>query len=72
LSSADAKNADAVFKISFARRNSQFAFSNSAIRPLSSLDSPGRRPPSTSARFTQFRTVSVPIPSRRATRAITL
>jgi hypothetical protein len=48
-SSAAAKNAEAVRRISFARRSSRFSFSNSAIRRRSSLVVPGRPPPSISA-----------------------
>ena len=57
-SSAAAKKADAVFKISFARRSSRFSRSSSAIRCASSVVVPGRLPSSTSACRTQTRNVS--------------
>ncbi len=45
-SSAWVKNADAIFKISFARRSSRFPRSSSAIRAASSVVVPGRTPSS--------------------------
>src|SRR5690625_20044 len=52
-SSAWAKKALAVFKISLARRNSLTSRSRSLIRFCSSLVTPGRTPASISARLTQ-------------------
>ena len=61
-SSSAAKKADADFKMAFARRSSRSSFSNSAIRPLSSVVTPGRAPTSISACRTQFRRVCSPMP----------
>src|SRR5690625_7353253 len=52
-SSAWAKKALAVFKISLARRNSLTSRSRSLMRFCSSLVTPGRKPASISARLTQ-------------------
>src|SRR3954447_21688771 len=68
-SSAWAKNADAVLRISFARRSSRFARSNSAIRAASSVVVPGRTPSSISAWVTQLRSVSGLMPNCLPTRA---
>ncbi len=54
----------------FARRSSRFSRSRSAIRFLSPVAVPGRSPESTSALFTQLRSVSVFTPSCLPTRAI--
>ncbi len=62
-SSAHAKKADAVLRISFARRSSRFSRSSWRMRSFSSLVTPGRCPPSTSARRTQMRRVSAVIPN---------
>src|SRR5690606_19731766 len=62
------KNADAVRKISFARRNSRTSRSSSVIRVCSAVVVPGRSPASTSAWVTQLRRVSGLIPSWSATR----
>src|SRR6266705_5473076 len=70
-SSSRAKKAEAVFKISLARRSSRFSFSSSTIRCRSAVVTPGRRPWSTSAFLTQCRNVSEPIPSSRPTRVTT-
>ena len=69
-SSAAAKNAADVFKISFARRNSRTSRSNSAIRAVSSLVVPGRTPSSISACLTQVRNASGWIPNWSAIRLI--
>lgn len=69
-SSAAAKNAAEVFKISFARRNSRFSRSNSAIRAVSSLVGPGRTPSSISACLTHVRNASGWIPNWSAIRLI--
>jgi hypothetical protein len=69
-SSAAAKNAADVFKISFARRSSRTSRSSSTIRVASSVVVPGRRPPSTSAYRTQPRRVSGCMPSCSATLTI--
>jgi hypothetical protein len=53
-----AKKTDAVFRISFARRNSRFSRSSSFNRARSSLVRPGRLPSSISTRRTQLRNVS--------------
>ena len=53
-SSACAKYADAIRRISFARRSSTFSRSSSLNRARSSVVSPGRRPPSRSACRTQL------------------
>jgi hypothetical protein len=55
---AAAKNAEAVVRISFARRNSRTSRSSSAIRATSSLVRPGAVPASTSARLTQVHNAS--------------
>src|SRR5262252_617317 len=70
-SSSAAKKADALFRISFARRSSRFSFSSSVIRRRSSEVTPGRLPSSISACLTQLRSDSGPIPSCRATRVTT-
>src|SRR4030095_9569728 len=57
-SSAWAKNADALRRISLARRSSWFSRSSALSRARSSLVSPGRRPRSRSAWRTQWRSVS--------------
>src|SRR5699024_9727219 len=57
-SSAAAKKAALVFRISFARRSSRTSRSSSVIRAWSSVLNPGRIPPSTSACRTQFRNAS--------------
>ena len=54
-SSAWAKKAEARFRISFARLNSLFSFSNALNRARSSEVNPSRRPVSISTRFTQPR-----------------
>ena len=64
-SSAAARNADAVFKISFARRSSR---SNSAIRCVSAVGRPGASPVSISVCRTHVRNASGWIPSWSATR----
>ena len=69
-SSAAAKNAADVFKISFARRNSRTSRSSAAIRVASSVVVPGRTPPSTSPWRTQFRNASGWTPSWSAIRLI--
>src|SRR5712691_661818 len=51
-SSSRAKKAEAVFKISLARRSSRFSFSSSTIRCRSAVVTPGRSPWSTSAFLT--------------------
>jgi hypothetical protein len=58
-SSSVAKNTEAAFNISFARRNSEFSLRNRLIssRSYSSGD-PGRKPPSASAWRTRLRNVS--------------
>jgi len=56
-------NADANFKISFARRNSKFSRSSCFSRARSSVVSPGRLPASRSACRTQWRKVSAANPS---------
>jgi len=48
-SSAAAKNAEAVFRISLARRSSRFSRSSSAMRFASSVVVPGRTPPGTAS-----------------------
>ena len=53
------------------RRSSQTSRSSAAMRSLSWVLVPGRKPPSTSAWRTQLRSDSVPIPSCRAIRVIT-
>jgi hypothetical protein len=68
-SSAWAKNADAVFKTSFARRSSRLSRSSSISRCASPVVVPGRTPPSISTWVTQLRSVSGLIPSCPATRA---
>src|SRR5665648_992138 len=67
-SSAAAKNADAVRKISFARRSSRFSRSSSATRCASAVVVPARSPASTSAWLTHPRNVSGLIPSCSPTR----
>src|SRR4051812_40105737 len=67
-SSAAAKNADAVRRISFTRRSSLTSRSSSAIRFASAVVTPGRWPSSTSACWTQLRNVSELIPSWSPTR----
>src|SRR5581483_3484710 len=62
-SSSRAKKAEAAFNISLARRSSRFSRSSSRIRSRSALLTPGRRPPSTSARRTHLRSVSGVIPN---------
>src|SRR5690606_23786469 len=57
-SSAAAKKADALRRISFARLSSRFSRSSDLSRSLSSVVSPGRSPLSTSRRRTQFLSVS--------------
>jgi hypothetical protein len=71
-SSAWAKYADALHKISFARRSSQLSCPSRRIRSASSDDNPGLTPSSISAHLTQLRSDSVPIPSCFATRPIVL
>ena len=66
-SSSAAKNADAAFRISFARRSSAFSFFSRLISALSSEVTPGRAPESTSDWRRHLRSVSVPTPSREAT-----
>ena len=56
--------------MSFALRSSLTSRSSSAIRCASAVESPGLRPESTSAWFTQWRNDSAPTPSSRATRVI--
>src|SRR5262249_3727941 len=70
-SSSAAKKADALFRISFARRSSRFSLSSSVIRRRSSEVTPGRLPSSISACLTQLRSDSGPIPSCLATRVTT-
>lgn len=55
---AAAKNAEAVVRISFARRNLRTSRSSSAIRASSSLVRLGDAPVSTSARLTHVRKAS--------------
>ena len=62
-SSAAAKDADAVRKISFARRSSRFSGTNSAMRRASAVVTPGRWPSSISTWKTRLRNVSELIPS---------
>src|SRR6266511_3891700 len=69
-SSSRAKKLAAALRISLARLSSRFSRSNSAIRCESTLDVPGRLPPSTSACRTQLRSVSRLMLNRSATRAI--
>src|SRR5690606_26070993 len=57
-SSAAAKKADALRRISFARLSSRFSRSSDLSRSLSSVVSPGRSPLSTSRRRTQCLSVS--------------
>ncbi len=57
-SSAAAKNADAVFKVSFALRSSAFSRSSSLILTLISVGTPGRSPRSISSRLIHPRKVS--------------
>jgi len=58
------EEADAAFKISFARRSSAFSFFNSLTFTESSVVTPGRWPVSISERRTHLRSVSgEPIPS---------
>jgi len=57
-SSAAAKNADAVRKISFARRSSAFSRLKVCSSTATSFDTPGRRPVSTSICSIQPRIVS--------------
>src|SRR5690606_20963443 len=57
-SSACAKYADALRRISLARRSSRFSRSSSLMRPRSSVLRPPRRPLSRSAWRTQLRSVS--------------
>ena len=59
-SSAWAKYAEALRRISFARRSSRFSCSSALIRAASSDERPGFTPSSTSARLTHLRTVSTP------------
>src|SRR5438874_390248 len=68
-SNSRAKKAEAAFRISLARLSSRTSRSNSAIRCESTVDVPGRLPPSISACLTQLRSVSRLIPNRSATRA---
>jgi hypothetical protein len=56
--SAWAKKAEALRRISLARRSSRFSRSSSLIRALSSLVSPARWPLSISVRLTHLRRVS--------------
>ena len=56
--SAAAKNALAIFRISLARFSSRFSRANSTIPRASSLIVPARVPPSISARRTQVRNAS--------------
>src|SRR4051794_16079501 len=67
-SSAWAKNADAVLRISFTRRSSRFSRSSSISRCASSVVVPGRTPPSISAWVTQLRSVSGLMPNCLAIR----
>jgi hypothetical protein len=69
-SSAAAKNAEAVFRISFARRNSRTSRSSSPIRAASSLVRPGAVPTSISARLTHVRNPSGCTSNWPATRRI--
>jgi hypothetical protein len=62
---------EAAFKMSFARRSSRTSRSSWAIRSLSAVEVPCRRPASISACFNQPRNDSVPIPSSLATRVTT-
>src|SRR5882757_9997056 len=63
-SSSAAKKADALLRISFARRSSAFSFFNSRISAISAVVLPGLVPPSTSACRTHLRSVSgEPTPS---------
>ena len=55
--------ADAALRISFARRSSRFSRSSWRMRSFSSLVTPGRFPPATSARRSQMRSVSGVIPN---------
>src|SRR5205085_6305585 len=57
-SSAWAKYADALRRISFACRSSRFSRSSALMRSRSSVVAPGRMPRSRSARRTQWRSVS--------------
>src|SRR5690606_21381973 len=66
-SSAWAKYADALRRISFARRSSRFSRSSSFSRWRSSVVSPGRRPWSRSVCRTQLRSVSAEQPILDAT-----
>ena len=66
-SSSAAKKADALFRMSLARRSSRPPSSTRGSPRCSSLVRPGRVPPSTSARRTHLRTVSgEPIPNLAA------
>jgi hypothetical protein len=67
---AAAKNAEAVFGISFARRNSRTSRSSSAIRAASSLVRPGAVPASISARLTHVHNASGCTSNWPATRRI--
>ena len=58
-SSSVAKKTDAAFKMSFARRSHLTSRSSGAIRCVSTVEVPGRRPESISARFTQTRNDSL-------------
>ena len=70
-SSSAAKKADAVFRIALARLSSAFSRLSLLSSADSSVDTPGREPPSISAWRTHLRTVSaVPTPSSRATSLI--
>ena len=62
-SSAWAKYADALRRISFARPSSRFSLSSALSRSRSSLVSPGRTPESRSARRTHLRSVSAEHPT---------
>ena len=69
-SSSRAKKAEAAWRISLARRSSRFSRLSSRSRSRSSVVSPGRAPPSTSARRTQMRSVSGVIPNFEAIEVI--
>src|SRR5690606_20517471 len=69
-SSSAAKNAEAAFKISLARRSSRFSRSKPLRRSRSSELNPGFRPSSISTRRTHLRTVSAVGPNFSATETI--
>ena len=70
--SSSAQKVAAAWRMSLERRSSKFSLRRRLGSACSSLVSPGRLPASTSARFTQARRDSSPMPSWRATREITV